>query len=86
MTTQPTADGLAGAITSSQRIYEVRPRKDHHGVDLISDALPFWEFAAQIWKLCRLYCASRVIQSFPKEKRNKICKKQKSLTRFGLPN
>jgi len=22
-------------------IYEVRPRKDHHGVDLISDALPF---------------------------------------------
>ena len=21
--------------------YEVRPRKDHHGVDLISDALPF---------------------------------------------
>ena len=23
------------------RIYEVRPRKDHRGVDLISDALPF---------------------------------------------
>jgi hypothetical protein len=22
--------------------YEVRPRKDHRGVDLISDALPFW--------------------------------------------
>ena len=22
-------------------IYEVRPRKDHHGVDLISDVLPF---------------------------------------------
>jgi len=22
-------------------IYEVRPRKDHRGVDLISDALPF---------------------------------------------
>jgi len=22
-------------------IYEVRPRKDHHGVNLISDALPF---------------------------------------------
>jgi hypothetical protein len=21
--------------------YEVRPRPDHHGVDLISDALPF---------------------------------------------
>jgi hypothetical protein len=25
----------------SQRIYEVRPRKDHRGVNLISDALPF---------------------------------------------
>jgi hypothetical protein len=28
-------------MTSSQHIYEVRPRKDHSGVDLISDALPF---------------------------------------------
>ena len=28
-------------MTSSQHAYEVRPRKDHHGVDLISDALPF---------------------------------------------
>jgi len=28
-------------MTSSQHVYEVRPRKDHHGVDLISDALPF---------------------------------------------
>jgi hypothetical protein len=28
-------------ISSSQHIYEVRPRKDHRGVDLISDALPF---------------------------------------------
>jgi hypothetical protein len=25
----------------SQHIYEVRPRKDHRGLDLISDALPF---------------------------------------------
>jgi len=24
----------------SQHVYEVRPRKDHRGVDLISDALP----------------------------------------------
>jgi len=31
------------AMTSSQ--YEVRPRKDHRGVDLISDALPF----GQLW-------------------------------------
>jgi hypothetical protein len=26
---------------SSQHVYEARPRKDHRGVDLISDALPF---------------------------------------------
>ena len=38
---KPTANGLAGAMTSSQHAYEVRPRKDKHGVDLISDALPF---------------------------------------------
>ena len=29
------------AVTSSQDVYEVRPRKDHRGVDLISDVLPF---------------------------------------------
>jgi hypothetical protein len=28
-------------MTSSQHVYEVRPRKDKCGVDLISDALPF---------------------------------------------
>jgi hypothetical protein len=28
-------------MTSPQHIYEVRPRKDKHGFDLISDALPF---------------------------------------------
>ena len=27
-------------MSSSQHVYEVRPRKDHHGVDLISDVLP----------------------------------------------
>jgi hypothetical protein len=26
----------------SIHVYEVRPRKDHRGVDLISDVLPFW--------------------------------------------
>jgi len=25
----------------SMHVYEVRPRKDHRGIDLISDALPF---------------------------------------------
>jgi hypothetical protein len=29
------------SMTSSQYVYEVRPRKDHRGVNLISDALPF---------------------------------------------
>jgi len=28
-------------MTSSQHVYEVRPRKDKRGIDLISDALPF---------------------------------------------
>jgi hypothetical protein len=28
-------------MTSSQHVYEIRPRKDHRGVDLISDVLPF---------------------------------------------
>jgi hypothetical protein len=28
-------------MTSSQHIYEVRPRKDRRGVGLISDVLPF---------------------------------------------
>jgi hypothetical protein len=30
-----------GAMTSSKHVYEVRPRKDKRGVDLISDVLPF---------------------------------------------
>jgi len=29
------------AATSPMHVYEVRPRKDHRVVDLISDALPF---------------------------------------------
>jgi hypothetical protein len=32
---------LAVAVIRSQHIYEVRPRRDKRGVDLISDALPF---------------------------------------------
>ena len=30
-----------GMMTSPQHVYEVRPRKDHPVVNLISDALPF---------------------------------------------
>jgi len=32
-------------MQSTMHVYEVRPRKDHRGVDLISDALPF----GQLW-------------------------------------
>jgi hypothetical protein len=37
-------NALAAEIIRSTevRVYEVRPRKDKRGVDLISDALPFW--------------------------------------------
>jgi hypothetical protein len=28
-------------MTKSQHVYEIRSRKDHRGVDLISDVLPF---------------------------------------------
>ena len=31
-------------MISSQNVYEIRPRKDKRGVDLISDALPFGRF------------------------------------------
>ena len=35
------ANSWPGVMTSSQHVYEVRPRKDKRGFDLISDALPF---------------------------------------------
>ena len=35
------ANRRAIEMTSSRHVYEVRPRKDHRGVDLICDALPF---------------------------------------------
>ena len=35
------ANRWPAVMTGSQHVYEVRPRKDHRGVDLISDALPF---------------------------------------------
>ena len=34
-------DGAANDPDQEMHIYEVRPREDHHGVNLISDALPF---------------------------------------------
>jgi hypothetical protein len=42
MHTKPTCSHYRrSAKTDSKHIYEVRPRKDKRGVDLISDALPF---------------------------------------------
>jgi hypothetical protein len=32
---------LAGAMSRSQHVYEIRPHRDKRGVDLISDVLPF---------------------------------------------
>jgi hypothetical protein len=37
---------MVGVMTTSQHVYEVRRRKDHRGVDLISDALPF----GRLWR------------------------------------
>ena len=39
------ANRETAVVTSSQHVYEVRPRKGKRGVDLISDALPF----SQLW-------------------------------------
>ena len=35
------ANRWPGAMTSSKHVYELRPRKDKRGVDLIFDVLPF---------------------------------------------
>ncbi len=37
-------------MSRSQHIYEVRPRKDKRGVDLISDVLPF----GRLWQRARI--------------------------------
>ena len=49
--TQPTP--VRCAMTSSQQPYEVRPRKDHRGVELISDALPF----GRLWSVSQTQSA-----------------------------
>ena len=35
------ADRWSSAMSSSQHVYEIRPRNDRRGFDLICDALPF---------------------------------------------
>jgi hypothetical protein len=34
-------DNLFAPMQSTMHLYEIRPRKDKRGVDLVSDALPF---------------------------------------------
>ena len=41
MPPEPPNQPLAVAMTGSQHVYVVGPRKDKRGVNLISDALPF---------------------------------------------
>jgi hypothetical protein len=36
------------SMSSSQHVYEVRPRKDNRGVDLISDASSFFSACSQV--------------------------------------
>jgi hypothetical protein len=47
-------------MTNSQRVYEIRPRKDHRGVDLISDALPF----GRLWYAGPSTAVDHMMQSF----------------------
>src|SRR6266550_6783922 len=60
------------AMTSSQHVYEVTPRKDHRGVDLISDALPFGRVLSRTrranrlaFMLCNCYSASSAVEPRP---------------------
>jgi hypothetical protein len=51
-------------MTSSQHVYEVRPRKDKRGVDLISDVLRFgrqcyWDPNAVSYAICYAKFRSR---------------------------
>ena len=51
-------------MTSSQHVYEVRPRKNKRGVDLISDVLPFgrqwyWDPNAVSYAICYAKFRSR---------------------------
>jgi hypothetical protein len=44
---RPTAKGISKQAMRPTHVYEIRPRKDKRGVDLISDALPF----GRLWYL-----------------------------------
>ena len=44
---EPSNEPMQAQPVDSMHVYEVRPRKDHRGVDLIFDVLPFGRFAAE---------------------------------------
>ena len=50
----------------SMHVYEVRPRKDKRGVDLISDALPFGRLctASQTQSATRSFTADHIMLGF----------------------
>jgi hypothetical protein len=48
---QNDATGMTSAIP--EHAYEVRPRKDHRGFDLISDALPFDRLSGSLHRIAQ---------------------------------
>ena len=57
-------------MTSPQHAYKIRPRRDHRGVDLISDALPF----GRLW-----YTPSLARNGYAEFRRRPLCDFQKKL-------
>jgi hypothetical protein len=51
-------------MPSTIHVYEVRPRKDHRGRDLISDALPFGRLKTSSVKQSRaFFCLHEIVNS-----------------------
>jgi hypothetical protein len=55
-------------MTRSQHVYEVRPRKDKRGVDLISDALPFGSAVVQLSPLVNTFINIGCLEFHPKQR------------------
>ena len=54
----------ARTVGAVKHAYEVRPRKDHRGVDLISDALPFCRLKTSSFKQSRaFFCLHEILNS-----------------------
>ena len=79
-------------MTSSHHLYEVRPRKDKRGVDLISDVLPFE--SPVVWRAKRSQQRNRlpkVLQSFTRCARARVLRlhrigtQQRNKPRYSRP-